>query len=147
MENNLDRGSATLLHCLLKDLPGVWNHPAEPIKPMNIPFSHTHGSNIKIKKRMMEQTGETFFVYIILFLILMFSVSSLAIFTIFYENSEVLPTGRTFCRITRNGSKKRQNFQQCCGSGMFIPDPGYWFLPIPDPGSKNSYKREGWKKI
>ena len=32
-------------------------------------------------------------------------------------------------------------------SGMFIPDPGYWFLPIPDPGSKNSNKREGWKKI
>ncbi len=36
---------------------------------------------------------------------------------------------------------------QCCGSGMFIPDPGSWFLPIPDPGSKNSNKREGWKKI
>ncbi len=37
---------------------------------------------------------------------------------------------------------------------MFIPDPGSWFLPtpdtgsrIPDPGSKNSNKREGWKKI
>ncbi len=43
---------------------------------------------------------------------------------------------------------------QCCGSGMFIPDPGSWFLPIPDPGSrisdpgsKNSNRREGWKKI
>ena len=38
---------------------------------------------------------------------------------------------------------------QCCGSGMFIPDPGSWFLPIPDPGSKNKNKnkREGWKKI
>ncbi len=33
-------------------------------------------------------------------------------------------------------------FLQCCGSGMFIPDPGSWFLPIPDPGSKNSNKRE-----
>ncbi len=32
---------------------------------------------------------------------------------------------------------------QCCGSGMFIPDTGSWFLPIPDPGSKNSNKREG----
>ena len=31
--------------------------------------------------------------------------------------------------------------------GMFIPDPGSWFLPIPDPGSKNSNKRERWKKI
>ncbi len=36
---------------------------------------------------------------------------------------------------------------------MFIPDPGSWFLPIldpgsriSDPGSKNSNKREGWKK-
>jgi len=27
--------------------------------------------------------------------------------------------------------------EQCCGSGMFIPDPG----------SRNSNKREGWKKI
>jgi len=41
-----------------------------------------------------------------------------------------------------------------CGSGMFIPDPGSWLLPFPDPGSripvpgsKNSYKREGWKKF
>ncbi len=25
--------------------------------------------------------------------------------------------------------------------------PGSWFLPIPDPGSKNSNKRERWKKI
>ncbi len=28
---------------------------------------------------------------------------------------------------------------QCCGSWMFIPDPGSWFLPnsrIPDPGSR-----------
>ncbi len=37
---------------------------------------------------------------------------------------------------------------------MFIPDPRSWFLPIPDPGSlisdprsKNSNKRERWKKI
>jgi hypothetical protein len=39
---------------------------------------------------------------------------------------------------------------QCGGSGMFIPDPGSWFLPIPDLGSRipeNSNKREGWKKI
>jgi hypothetical protein len=25
--------------------------------------------------------------------------------------------------------------RQCCGSGMFIPDPGSWFLSISDPGS------------
>jgi len=37
---------------------------------------------------------------------------------------------------------------------MFIPDPGSWCLPIPDPGSripdpgsKNINKRERWKKI
>ena len=30
---------------------------------------------------------------------------------------------------------------------MFIPDPGSWFLPIPDPGSKNSNKRQGWKNF
>ncbi len=44
-------------------------------------------------------------------------------------------------------SKNQVFLHQCCGSGMFIPDPGSWFLPIPDPGSKNSNKREGWKKI
>ncbi len=44
--------------------------------------------------------------------------------------------------------------QCCCGSRMFIPDPGSWFLPITDPGSrildpgsKNSNERQGWKKI
>jgi hypothetical protein len=36
--------------------------------------------------------------------------------------------------------------RQCGGSGMFIPDPGSWFLPITDPGSKNSNKRERCKK-
>ena len=41
-------------------------------------------------------------------------------------------------------------FSQCCGSGMFIPDPGSWFLPIPDPGSriqKQQQKREVKKNI
>ncbi len=53
------------------------------------------------------------------------------------------------CNIARKKTKV-----QCCGSGMFIPDPGSWFLPIPDPGSrisdpgsKNSNKRERWKKL
>ncbi len=39
-------------------------------------------------------------------------------------------------------SKKR-----CCGSGMFIPDLDFYPSQIPDLGSKNSKKREGWKKI
>ncbi len=41
------------------------------------------------------------------------------------------------------------SIRQCCGSGMFIPDPGSRILifthpgsRISDPGSKNSYKRE-----
>jgi hypothetical protein len=37
--------------------------------------------------------------------------------------------------------------RQCCGPGMFIPDPESLFLPIPDPGTKNRNKREGWQKI
>ncbi len=36
--------------------------------------------------------------------------------------------------------------RQCCGSGMFIPDPDFYPSRISDPGSKNSYKRERWKK-
>jgi hypothetical protein len=32
---------------------------------------------------------------------------------------------------------------QCCGSGMFIPDPDYYPSRISDPGSKNINKREG----
>jgi len=28
--------------------------------------------------------------------------------------------------------------RQCCGSVMFIPDPGSGFFPIPDPGSRIS---------
>ncbi len=39
---------------------------------------------------------------------------------------------------------------QCCGSGMFIPDPGSWFLPIPDPGSRipdlgSRIQKQQWK--
>ncbi len=37
--------------------------------------------------------------------------------------------------------------EQCCGSGMFIPDPDFYPFRISDPGSKNSRKGEGWKQI
>jgi hypothetical protein len=42
--------------------------------------------------------------------------------------------------------------KQCGGSGMFIPDPGSWFLPIPDPGSripepKTATNKRGEKKF
>ncbi len=33
--------------------------------------------------------------------------------------------------------------KQCCGSGMFIPDPNLYPSRISDPGSNNSNKREG----
>ncbi len=43
------------------------------------------------------------------------------------------------------------NINQCGGSGMFIPDPGSWFLPIPDPGSRipdpKTATTERWKKL
>ncbi len=38
-------------------------------------------------------------------------------------------------------------FLQCGRSRMFIPDPGSWFLPIPDPGSKKQQQKRGVKKI
>ncbi len=47
----------------------------------------------------------------------------------------------------RSACEISTTYGQCCGYRMIIPDPGSWFLPIPDPGSKNSNKREGWKKI
>ncbi len=31
---------------------------------------------------------------------------------------------------------QQKTHHQCCGSGMFIPYPGSWFLPIPDPESR-----------
>jgi hypothetical protein len=37
-------------------------------------------------------------------------------------------------------------FRQCCGSGIFIPDPGYGFLPIPDPGSRIPDPKTGTKE-
>ncbi len=51
-------------------------------------------------------------------------------------------------RSPASSTRDRWASQQCCGSGMFIPDPGSWVLPIPDsgsripdPGSKNSTKK------
>ncbi len=41
----------------------------------------------------------------------------------------------------------QDSLYQCCGSGMFIPDLGSWFLAIPDPGSKTATKERGEKKL
>jgi hypothetical protein len=35
---------------------------------------------------------------------------------------------------------------QCCGSGMFIPDPGSWFLPIPDPDIGSQIQKQLQKR-
>ena len=35
---------------------------------------------------------------------------------------------------------------QCCGARMFIPDPGSWFLPIPDTGSRIPYPKTATKE-
>ncbi len=40
-----------------------------------------------------------------------------------------------------------RQLHQSCGSGMFITDPGSWFLAIPDPGSKTATKERGEKKL
>jgi hypothetical protein len=50
--------------------------------------------------------------------------------------------------MTKNSVPRRQ----CCGSGKFIPDPGFWFLSIPDPGSRipentySGYRIQGSKR-
>ncbi len=46
-----------------------------------------------------------------------------------------------------NEMEKYFRFYQCCGSGMFIPDPGSWFSPsrIPDP--KIATKERGGKNF
>ena len=46
----------------------------------------------------------------------------------------------------------QDSLYQCCGSGMFSPDPGSGFLAIPDPGSripdpKTATKERSEKKI
>ncbi len=41
----------------------------------------------------------------------------------------------------------RQNYANPTVLRIRDVHPGSWFLPIPDPGSKNSNKRDGWKKI
>jgi hypothetical protein len=57
-------------------------------------------------------------------------------------------------QIYRPKFLRKKPKMQCCGSGMFIPDPRSRILifthpgsQISDPGSKNSKKREEWNKI
>ncbi len=61
----------------------------------------------------------------------------------------VRPTGNYWKKSKSYRHSRGKQYFLCCGSGMFIPDPGSWFLPIPDPGSripdKNSNRREGQK--
>jgi hypothetical protein len=45
-------------------------------------------------------------------------------------------------RLTLRSSRQKKN--QCCGSGMFIPDPG---SRIPDPDPKTATEESGEKKF
>ncbi len=65
------------------------------------------------------------------------------------ENGNADRQGPMHCPIS---SWHRCTKNQCSRSGMFIPDPGSWFLPIPDPGSripdpKTATKERGEKKF
>ncbi len=52
---------------------------------------------------------------------------------------------------TRSHEPKNISLRQCCGSGMFIPNPGswWWFLPIPHLRSRiqKQQQKRGMKKI
>jgi hypothetical protein len=55
-------------------------------------------------------------------------------------------------RMLTTDMLEKSSGRQCCGSGMFIPDPYFYPSRIPDlgsrisdPGSKNTNKREDWK--
>jgi hypothetical protein len=93
------------------------------------------------------------------------NVSSLATFSLDFSSTPG-KLGRQSCRVTCllinvSGGiydlfigvalllllSEVSRFNQCCGSGMFIPDPDFYPSRISDPGSKNSNKSEGWKKI
>jgi hypothetical protein len=52
------------------------------------------------------------------------------------RNSEEFTRGTTEYIIRTTGN-------QCCRSGMFIPDPDFYPSWIPDLGTKNSNNREG----
>ncbi len=41
----------------------------------------------------------------------------------------------------------KKSHNQCGGFGIFIPDPGSWFLPIPDPGSRIPDPKTAMKDI
>ncbi len=62
-------------------------------------------------------------------------------------------SGSAFPKSSRPRSMRiripNTGLNQCCGSGMFIPDPGSWFLPIPEPGSRSQKKQQkrGAKKF
>ncbi len=37
---------------------------------------------------------------------------------------------------------KKFTSRQCCGSGLFILDPGFWFLSVPDPTTATKEERK-----
>jgi hypothetical protein len=63
-------------------------------------------------------------------------------FQVFWEEMDCVG-GEHLRNVTACGLARNQRYKQCCGSGMFIPDPGseFFFHPgsrvkkILDPGS------------
>ena len=47
----------------------------------------------------------------------------------------------------RTFNPKNVTCQHCGGSGMFIPDPGSWFLPIPDPDPQHCWLRSTYSSL
>ncbi len=48
--------------------------------------------------------------------------------------------------VIGTGTAATEELKCCYHDSLKMQCYGSWFLPIPDPGSKNSSKREGWKK-
>jgi hypothetical protein len=60
-----------------------------------------------------------------------------------YDDGIEMPAAHVLYEATKSTGKKKVPFQQCGGSGMFIPDPGSDFFPsrIPDPNCLNPGSR------
>ncbi len=55
---------------------------------------------------------------------------------------------RRFLGFKKDPNSQRMEYcQQCCRSGMFIPDPDFYPSRILDPRSKNSNERKGWNNL
>jgi hypothetical protein len=129
-----------------------------------VPDSPSASSERRVNRNKKSHSSNVYsrFFFLSFFQKLFFKVS-LRFFSYFVEGLEAYRYGTSRERIQRFNTRYVLiiSVWQCCGSEMFIPDPGSRipdpdFYPsripdpgsrIPDPGSKNSNKRERWKKI